>query len=68
MHKFCQLVSVPDYHSFQDICEAFLALNLKYKEIGMWGAEYLGVIFEGSCPSEEEISAMLAEQNIILNW
>ncbi len=74
--RFAQIVVVDDYHSIHEIAESIIRKNvwLKGKELGTtFGSgiestclKYVGVIFEGSCPNNDEITKLLDKAGVEL--
>lgn len=65
--KFVQIVVAADYHDIEYIADSLVGLELSTRELGMCNGQYVGVIFEGSCPGDGEISDLLLECGVIID-
>jgi hypothetical protein len=60
------LVVVEDYHDIGMIADAIQGVELSWREVGMSGPDYVGVIFDGCSPGDGEIADLILDADVTL--
>ena len=64
--SFRELFFADDYHEFGSIVDGFISRKFNYKELGFYQNGYIGLIYEGEEPSQEDIDRLLSDNKIVL--